>query len=132
MNLDHANALIVFVAGVLGLLGVVAGWVKIIHPRLRNGARTWDGIKETILGRDAVIDKATGRQLVPAQPGMANRLASLETTVRQIADQQVILNDHERRITDLEKGRVERVATQIENAAMWQGVASLTDADEKE
>ena len=127
MDLDRTTALIVAAVGVISLLTAVVGWLRWARPKTRRVTSEIVAVRDSILGRDAVVDSITGKEIAPALPGIGQRMANVENAVAQIADQHVRIADHERRITDLEKGRVERVATQIESAAMWHGVASLTD-----
>ena len=119
VSVDSATDVLTLVLSATAVLALIVGYARWIHPRWGRATRTWEGIKETILGREAVVDNATGRELVPAQPGMASRLSTLEDAVKTLADQHVAIQDHERRISDLEHARVERVVAQAESAAMW-------------
>jgi len=132
VNLDSTNALLAALLTGATLIGVIVGWVRWIQPRIELRIRTREGIRETILGRPAVVAKATGRVLADAQPGLATRLDTLEGLVAQIADQQKTLAAHEHRITELENARVERVATQLESTAMWEGIGRLHDGPDRD
>jgi len=78
---------------------------------------------------DLGIDDDPGTRWHPHadKAGLATRLDNLEALVAQIADQQRTLAAHEHRITELENARVERVATQLESTAMWEGIGRLHD-----
>jgi len=131
-DLDSTNALLAALLAGATLIGIVVGWARWIRPRLELRMRTREGIRETILGRPPVYDKANpGKILAAAQPGLATRLDTLEGLVAQIADQQRKLDSHDHRITELENARVERVATQLEATAMWEGIGRLHDGPDR-
>ncbi|MBO9522839.1 MAG: hypothetical protein J7518_15000 [Nocardioidaceae bacterium] len=95
-----------------GLGGLILTWVavfKLLLPAtrvVRGGWLRFWGVVDTIAGRDEPIrDRATGRELVPAMPPLANRLDSLEdavkTLIEVVADQhetRQMVDDHETRI----------------------------------
>lgn len=114
------------IASVTGtLLVVVPLWVKAIRPRLRKTRATFGAVVETLVGREQIRDKATGKILVEAQPGLGVRMATIEDAVVKLSDTDVRVRALEnrqaaveQRVTTLEDARVERVVTKAESAQM--------------
>lgn len=131
-DLSTTNAVIALILSLGALLALAAATVKRVRPRWEKIGRTWVAFRDTFLGRDAITDSITGREIEPAQPPMGVRLANVETAVARLADQHKWLENHEGRIRALEAARVERVVTQAESAAMWQAVHTLRDDDEQD
>lgn len=129
--------------GVVTLVGAGAGlWLK----ARKKWRHSWDriiGALETIAGRPEIVDRATGRVLVPAQDGMATRitrvedgqtaqgatLAQMAQAMQKLADglqqQQALVgrvDDHDERIAKLELAAVERVVARAESAAAFQAI----------
>lgn len=108
--------------GIIALLTAIVGWLKWIRPRYRAGRNTVTAITETLLGRDEIVDAATGRVLVKKQPGMATRIDTVERALVALSDQHRTLDDHEKRITALEEATVERVVARQESALAWRAM----------
>lgn len=122
--------------GALALLGKYAlkGW-----RWQRAFSRKAAAIGDAILGRDAVVDSITGKEIAPPLPGMGVRMAHQEqqmeaitVAVTKLASQQEYLVDHERRIKALEDQAVERVVTRAESAAAWRAVEAVAKNDPPE
>lgn len=122
--------------GALALLGKYAlkGW-----RWQRAFSRKATAVADSILGRDAVVDSITGKEIAPALPGMGVRMAHQEqqmeaitVAVTKLASQQEYLVDHERRIKALEDQAVERVVTRAESAAAWRAVEAVAKNDPPE
>lgn len=122
--------------GALALLGKYAlkGW-----RWQRAFSRKATAIGDAILGRDAVVDSITGKEIAPPLPGMGVRMAHQEqqmeaitVAVTKLASQQEYLVDHERRIKALEDQAVERVVTRAESAAAWRAVEAVAKNDPPE
>jgi hypothetical protein len=117
---------------VVALLGVLVAWVRYVRPRLRNVSAQVVGVRDSILGREAIHDSITGREIVPALPGMGVRMAGLESAqaalmeaVAKLADEHIRLEDHERRIVALEVSGFERVVTRAESAQAWRAMEAI-------
>jgi len=128
-DLDRLNVLLTVLISMCVLAGLIAGWRAKIAPHLGSANRTWVAFRDTFLGREAINDTITGREIEPAQPAIGVRMAKLEETVATIGDQQRRLDNHEDRLVSLEQARVERVVTQAESAAMWSAVDRLHEVD---
>lgn len=115
--------------GAVAILGALATFVRWLRPRSRSVSRTLVAIRDTFLGREAISDSITGREIEPAQPAIGVRMAKLEETVTTIAEQQRRLDNHEDRIVGLERARNERAITQLESAAMFNMVDRLHEVD---
>lgn len=131
------DAWIAVIVGTCTLLGIIAGWVRWLRPRYRKARRTASAITETLVGRDAIIDPATGRELVPSQPGLGVRMAAMEEAIVRLShmDSRVTTveqatADNQRRITALEEARIERIVTQAESAQAWRAVADRDVEDD--
>ena len=134
MTPAEIGAGIVAVAAAVGALVIL--W--------KYGLKAWRGwrlarakvgaVTDAILGRDALVDSITGREIAPALPGMGVRMAHQEQqmeaitlAVTRLASQHEALTDHERRIKALEDSAVERVVTRAESAAAWRAVEAVAN-----
>lgn len=103
-------------------------------------------ITDSILGREAVVDSITGKEIAPALPGMGVRMArweqqleALTSVVTQLAKQNEMFVEHDHRITAAERrldaveaASVERVVAKAESAAAWRAVEAVAKADPAE
>jgi len=133
MNASEIASSIVLLGAVVGALALL--WTKVGRRSWRayRSARTKvTAVSDAILGRDAVVDTITGREIAPALPGMGVRMAHQEqqmeaitAAVTRLASQQEALTDHERRIKALEEASVERVVTKAESAAAFRAIEAV-------
>ena len=129
------------------MIGGIAGYWRWVRPRIKRAQQTATAIVETLVGREPIVDAATGKELVPAQPGMGVRLASVEDgqrtqaeTIAKLTETVLKLDDAHHRLDTVETDMAtiksdvsalkaaawERIATKAESAQMWRAVA---DAD---
>lgn len=101
--LTNFDALSETLIGVGALLGLFVGFWRWVRPRTKRVAADANAVRDVLLGRDAIFDSITGRELAPALPGIGQRTATLEHAVTQLADQQVRLDDLDRRVGNLEQ-----------------------------
>lgn len=101
--LTNFDALSETLIGVGALLGLFVGFWRWVRPKMKRAASDANAVRDVLLGRDAIFDSITGRELVPALPGIGQRTATLEQAVTQLADQQVRLDDLDRRVGNLEQ-----------------------------
>lgn len=135
------------------LAAAVAGALALLWKHGRNAWRTYragrakiTAVGDAILGREAVVDTITGKEIAPALPGMGVRMAHQEqqmeaitAAVTRLASQQEAIvelkrgqDEHEERLQRLEQASVERVVTKAESAAAWRAVEAVAksgDAD---
>lgn len=123
-------------------VAVLLGFLRWVLPRFRRVKAKVGGVSDAILGREAILDRATGKELVPAQPGIGVRLASQEQnmelltiTVTKLVDQQravqaltSVVDGHGDRITVLEDAAAERIVSKVETAHMFQAMDSAIKA----
>ena len=124
---DNPGQWIIFTASVLGALAVLWKAIQRARKRAKDVSGDVVAVRDSILGRPAVVDSITGKELAPALPGIGQRMDTVERALVALADQHTAIEDHETRIKALEDARVERVVTQAESAAMWHAVAKVTD-----
>lgn len=134
MNLDQAQATISAILGGLALTGALVGYFRYLRPRYRRSKAVLTAARDSLVGREAVVDSITGKELAPALPGIGERMASVETVVERIATviegqqaQDRRLADHESRIKVLEDAVVERVFSKAESAAAWRAVEAVAN-----
>jgi hypothetical protein len=142
MNLTTAQsvlALILAVAAVVGLVLSVRRWAS---PRWRNVKGDGVAMRDAVIGRPAVVDTITGKELAPALPGIGVRMAHQEqqmellaVTVTKLVDQQTHqraleqrVNLHDDRIRALEEAAVERVVGKAESAQAWSAMEAAIKA----
>lgn len=123
---------IILAAAVLGALTML--WKAARRTRRTAGEVTDKArrVSDSILGRPAVIDTITGKELAPALPGIGQRMDTVERAVIALADQHLKLDDHEGRIKALEEAAVERVVTRAESAQAWQTMEAAIKATPEE
>lgn len=121
-----------FALSAAGLVGIIAGWLRWIRPRWRRAGREWQSAKDSLLGREAVVDSITGREVLPALPGVGVRLdtqerhlAAIEKALTTLAADSAQLANHEERIRALEVAAIERVAARAESVAAWRAVEAV-------
>lgn len=138
MSLDLIAVLVGIAVGLSALLG---GWWRWVRPRYRKAKRTVAAVTETLVGRDAITDPSTGRELVPAQPGLGVRMATMEEAIVRLSHMdgrvtavETTVGEHTRQIAELRDARIERLVTQAESAQAWRAMADgeLTDDDEEQ
>lgn len=123
--------------GILTILTILIGALRWLRPRWRSAGRTWVAFRDTFLGRDEIVDTTTpGRIIEPALPPLGVRLANVESAVSELVKQDARLTHVEGdvatlkgEVADLKLGRVERVVTQAESAAMLNMVERLHEVD---
>lgn len=59
-------------------IAVIAGWLRFVRPRWRRIRRDLVSARDAVIGRDAIIDPASGEQVAPALPGIGARMATVE------------------------------------------------------
>ena len=135
-----------YVAAFLALAAVVSTtyaafrWAR---PRYQRLASKVTGVFDAILGRDAVVDSITGKELAPPLPGMGVRMAHQEqqmellaVTVTKLANQQSHfqrleerVDSNTERIKALEDAQLERVVTRAESAQAWRTIETALNQD---
>ena len=134
--MSDAQNWVTFLLALATLLGVLVGWFRLVRPRILRGRSEVTAIHDSILGRDAIVDSITGREIEPALPGVGVRLAATEEhlgvlaqAVATIAESHVRLEDHEQRLTRLEEASVERIVSRAESAAGWRAMEEAIKAE---
>jgi hypothetical protein len=134
--LNQSQAVIACTVGGLTILATLVGcYVRWARPGFRQARSDFIAARDSIVGRDAVVDSITGRELSPALPGVGVRLDRQEQqmdlltgAVSKIADSHVRLEDHEHRIMQLEAAAVERVVARAESAQAWRAMEKAMDS----
>lgn len=110
------------ITALLVLCGVLLGYLRWVRPRIRSVVRTGNAVVDTLVGRDAITDPVTGRELAPAQPGIGVRMAKLEDAISTLAHQdrrivalETTVDDLGRRMVAQEQASVERAVTRAES-----------------
>lgn len=146
-SLTDASELIALALGVVALAGVIAGWLKWVRPRLQSARQDAIAMRDSIIGRDAVVDTITREEIAPAVPGIGVRMANQEEFTKAQAHQMELLtgavakiaDSHEQlakhaalldelggRVRALEEASVERVVARAESAAAWKAIEAAT------
>lgn len=143
MSLDVLATIAAALVVVLGALIALARWVR---PKVQSITADVAQARDALLGRDAVVDSITGRELAPPLPGMGVRMAHQEqqtelliVTVTKLVDQQAhqqrlerVVEDHDKRISALETAGVERIVARAESAQAWSAMEAAIHADPNE
>ena len=143
MTLNDASLWAILAGTIVGLPSILAGWIKWVLPRYQRWQGKRDAEHEALAGRPAVVDKATGKVLAPARPGIGEWMGSINDQMSALTEAvKSRAHVHERidRLTDrvkaLEEARAERIVAQAESAHMWRALADekhgqVDEADEK-
>ena len=143
MNFTELNAVTGAALSFCALLVILGGWLKWVRPRWRKVKNDALGARDALVGRDAIFDRVSGRQLAPAIPGIGNRMehqeremSEMKQAVIQLAEthtQLIRVNealvDHEGRLMALENAAVERVVGRAESAAAWRAMEAAHKAE---
>lgn len=136
----------VAIAGGLVTLAVLArkAWRRILRA-----IKTGNAVVDTLVGREAIHHPETGREIVPASPGIGARMVSQEEQAHRQGEQMVLLTNavskiadsharlehvesridaHDKAIAELKAQSVERVVTRAESAAAWRAVEAVASS----
>lgn len=123
---------VILAAAVVAALAALSKYGLKVWRAWRVARAKVTAVGDAILGREAVVDTITGKEIAPALPGMGVRMAHQEqqmeaitAAVTRLASQHEALKDHETRISRLEEAAVERVVTRAESAAAWSAVEAV-------
>lgn len=128
MNLEDLNASTGALLGVIALLGVVVGWLKWLRPRWRRVKDDALGARDALVGREAIIDRASGREVAPAIPGIGHRMATVEQALTTLVNNEARLSALEHDVAELKDARIERALTKVESIAAFDAIAKAHDA----
>jgi len=140
--ISDADLLSKFLATVIGIATAVFAFFRWVRPRMKSLASDVRAGRDALVGREAVLDSITGKELVPALPGIGVRMATTEEQLGRLAEaftelvrttgrvesHEQLLEDHEGRIRHLEEGLVERVVTKAESLQAWRAVEAVANS----
>lgn len=141
ISLDQTSTSVGIILGVLAIVGAVVTHFRWIRPKIRAGKDVYVAGRDSLIGRPAIVDTITGKELSPALPGVGVRLANVEAgqletrdALRHIATllesqqaQDKRLDGLESRVHALEEGAVERIVTKAESASAWRAVEAVAN-----
>lgn len=117
----------------LGAVGaVILAVLRWAWPKVKTFSRAVGEFKDAVLGREATVHPDTGAELVPAQPGLGARMASIEIAVGELARTHRRLDSHEARIAALEQAATERAMARTETIEMLRVVDTALRTDPPE
>lgn len=111
---------------------VIAAFLRWVWPQAKTGARVLVAFKNAVLGTEEVKHPDTGAVVVPAQPGMGPRMATLEVAVTELVRNNRRLDNHEVRLDRLEKASEERTAARTETVELLRVVDTALRSDPPE
>jgi hypothetical protein len=137
-NMDALSKALI---GVITLGALVFSFIRWVRPKLRQAGSDIRAGRDALVGREAVFDTITGKELAPALPGIGVRMATTETQMSVLTDAVAKLADNDGRLSSLEQwrndvdqwrhlvdaGAVERVVTRAESAAAWRAVEAVAN-----
>lgn len=126
-------------ASLVVILGFVAAWFRWARPKWRGVKSDVVAGRDALLGREAVHDSITGKQIAPALPGIGQRVASLEestsfigSALSKLADTHARLDDHAVRIKRLEAATDERTLARTESIELLRTIDTAFKAEKKD
>lgn len=141
--MTQAQQIITLMAGIGAIVALLYGAYRWVVPRFRSASNWFVGMAEAIGGRPPMVDRATGKEVSPMVPALGVRLdrfeegqerlatvvTDLTNLVRDQRAQDSRLDDHDQRITTLERASLERTIVRAESAAMLNLVAQEAAAN---
>lgn len=123
-------------AAMVGAIGALCGYYWKVKPRAVRAIRKVTVVVDTLVGSDPIVDPVTLQVLKQSTPGIGMRMHSMEVTLAEMvltnrrvdaveakqAEAERVDLDHQRRITNLEHARSERIAAHLDSAAAWTAV----------
>jgi hypothetical protein len=132
--ISDADLLSKLLATVIAILTATFGFFRWVRPRVKQAASDIQAGRDALIGRDAIYDSITGKELVPALPGIGVRMSTNEAqlsdlvgAVSKLADNDHRLTEVEERVKRLEAGVVERVVTKAESLQAWRAVEAVAN-----
>lgn len=130
--LSNIDALSKALIGVGALIGMLFGFFRWVRPGARALAKDFRAGRDALVGREAIHDTITGKEIVPALPGIGVRMDTTENQMKQLAtalatlvDNSHRLDDLEPRVAKLEEAAVERVVARAESASAWRAIEAV-------
>lgn len=111
-----------------GLLVMVGGWLRWVRPKWRHFKNDALGARDVLVGRDAIIDRASGREVAPAIPGIGHRMATVEQALTTLVNNEHRLSALEIDVAELKAARVERLVGKVESIAAYDAIAKAHDS----
>lgn len=132
MNIADLNATTGLALSVCALLAILGGWWRWVRPRWHKVKNDALGARDALVGREAIIDRASGRVVAEAIPGIGSRMETVEQALITLVDNEKRLTALETDVADLKQAAVERVATRVDSIAAWQAITEAQRADPSE
>jgi hypothetical protein len=111
---------------------VVFAFFKWVRPTLGGVKDDAVAIRDTLVGRPAVLDSITGAEISPAVPSIGQRQANQEAqmalmagAISELAINARRVDSLEKRVTRIEEGHLERIVTKAEAIAMWNAMETV-------
>lgn len=148
MDVNQTTAVVGLALGFIALVGTVVGVVRWARPRWRRAKSQGAAALYSLVGRDAIVEPISGREILPALPGIGVRMESVE--IAQVKTQKTLehvaallesqreqdrriehvedaVADLGERVVTLENQALERVAAKAESVAAWRAVEAIAD-----
>ena len=142
--MNEAQDWITLALGLCTLVGVlVSFWIKWLSPKVRRAGAEVTEVRDNILGRPAIVNEITKKEVAPAVPSLGAQIAGLGEAVRELTKSHARLDSlesrvdkvegYEPRLMALEAASVERIVSRAESAAGWRAMeaAALAQPDEE-
>jgi hypothetical protein len=126
-------------ASLVVFLGGLVAWFRWLRPKWRSAKADVVAGRDALLGRDAVHDSITGKEIAPALPGIGQRVTTLEEAIPAISvaltrmsDMHVRVSGVEDRVGRLERMEGERSLARTESIELLRTIDNAIKADPKE
>lgn len=124
----------------LGAAGaVLLAVLKWVRPKSREVVKDFVAGRDALVGRPAVYDSITGKEIAPALPGIGQRVTTLEEAIPAISvaltrmsDMHVRVSGVEDRVGRLERMEGERSLARTESIELLRTIDNAIKADPKE
>ena len=80
--ITNMDALSKALIGVMTLGAMIFGFFRWVRPKLKQASADIQAGRDALVGRDAIYDTITGKELAPALPGIGVRMATTELECR--------------------------------------------------
>ena len=141
--IDETTAVIGLIVSVCTALALLWAGYKWVRPRCKRRQADRIAQRDAIIGRPAILDSITGRELAPALPGIGVRQANMEQQLTVLADAVAEMAKSNRRLDDhaakiaantediaeLKAMTAERVVGKVESVQLLRTMEAVANAE---
>lgn len=137
--MTQANELILVSISAATLIGLLYAGLRWARPRWASVRHDVRAGRDALVGREPIVDSITGKEIAPALPGIGQRMATVETALialvdneRRLTHLETTVEGHTEALKELRESTVERIVTRAESTAAFRAMEAAINADPEE